>query len=111
MNQCYFFSIIKFKFRFFCKNYLHSLIVKGETELQAKKIKIPDLRAGFAYILATLIAKDTSEITGLEYLDRGYENLDQKLIQIGANIKRIPSKHTIQNSLQKIIKKETIKLS
>lgn len=75
--------------RFGAQNYEHSLIVKGPTPFMGKEIEVPDLRAGFAYVLAALIAPDTSTLTGLRYLDRGYENLETKLQSLGANIERI----------------------
>jgi len=74
--------------RFAAQNYYHSIIVKGPTILTAKEIEVPDLRAGFAYILAALCAKDESTISGLQYLDRGYENLTEKLSMLGAAITR-----------------------
>lgn len=75
--------------RFASCNYHHSLIVKGPTPLRAQNIVIPDLRAGFAYVMSAILAPDTSELTGLAYLDRGYENLVGKLSSIGADIVRM----------------------
>jgi len=75
--------------RFAEKNFTHSCIVKGPTPLIGKEIVVPDLRAGFAYVLAALIAEGESKITGLHYLDRGYENLSGKLASLGANIERV----------------------
>lgn len=72
--------------RFASHNFGHSVIVKGATPLVGKKISIPDLRAGFAYVMAALIAEDTSTVTGLSFLERGYENLIHKLQTLGANI-------------------------
>lgn len=74
--------------RFASEDYCHSLIVKGPTPLSGKTIAIPDLRAGFAYVMAALIAPDESVLTGLHYLDRGYENLTEKLSALGANVAR-----------------------
>jgi UDP-N-acetylglucosamine 1-carboxyvinyltransferase len=74
--------------RFASQNFLHSIVIKGPTPLQSKDITIPDLRAGFAYVLAALLAPDESNISGVHYLDRGYENIDQKLSSLGAEIKR-----------------------
>ena len=74
--------------RFALKNYNHSIVVKGATELFAKDINIPDLRAGFAYVMAALIAKGTSKISNLQFLDRGYEDLESKLKCLGAQIER-----------------------
>ena len=75
--------------RFSQHNYKHSLVVRGPTPLKGKEITIPDLRAGFAYVLAALITPDTTLIKGLHFLDRGYEEIDLKLKQLGANIERI----------------------
>ncbi len=72
--------------RFSSQNFTHSAIVKGITPLHAKQITIPDLRAGFAYVMAALIAEDTSEISNVHFLRRGYENIVEKLSSLGANI-------------------------
>lgn len=77
------------KCRFAGRNYYHSIIVKGKTELSGKEITIPDLRAGFAYVMASLIASDSSTISGLPFLDRGYEDLVAKLQNMGAKMSRI----------------------
>lgn len=76
--------------RFASQNYHHSLIVKGPTPLHGREIAIPDLRAGFAYVMAALLAPDTSTLIGASYLDRGYEQLVHKLSSLGANITRSP---------------------
>jgi UDP-N-acetylglucosamine 1-carboxyvinyltransferase len=75
--------------RFASRSFPHSLIVQGMTPLQAAQISIPDLRAGFSYVLAALIAEGTSTITGLPYLDRGYEDIVGKLQRLGADITRL----------------------
>jgi UDP-N-acetylglucosamine 1-carboxyvinyltransferase len=74
--------------RFKSQNYCHSIVVKGPTPLISKDIIIPDLRAGFAYVIAALMAPDTSLISGAHFLDRGYENLVDKLVSIGADVSR-----------------------
>lgn len=76
--------------RFASQGFNHSLVVKGPTPLKAKDIAIPDLRAGFAYVLAALLAHDESVISNVQFLDRGYENLVQKLSSVGARITRGP---------------------
>ncbi len=76
--------------RFASGNHSHSLIVKGATPLHARAIHIPDLRAGFAYIMAALLAKETSTISNIAFLDRGYEELVPKLTALGADIQNIP---------------------
>ncbi|MBO4783857.1 MAG: UDP-N-acetylglucosamine 1-carboxyvinyltransferase, partial [Lachnospiraceae bacterium] len=49
----------------------------------------PDLRAGAALVLAALAAKGVSEIDGIEYIERGYENFDKKLRNLGADIEKL----------------------
>lgn len=77
--------------RFASHSFYHSLIVKGATPLSGKEINIPDLRAGFAYVLAGLIAKDKTTLHGAHFLDRGYEHLVSKLTALGADIHRVPT--------------------
>lgn len=72
--------------RFASKSFGHSVIVKGPTPLLGKEIRIPDLRAGFAYVMAALIASETSTIDGLAFLERGYESLVKKLGELGADV-------------------------
>ncbi|KPK32517.1 MAG: UDP-N-acetylglucosamine 1-carboxyvinyltransferase [Chlamydiae bacterium SM23_39] len=74
--------------RFDKKNHYHSAIIKGSTPLLGKNISIPDLRAGFAYIMAALIAEGESNISQLHFLERGYENIIQKLSSLGARIQK-----------------------
>lgn len=75
--------------RFASNAFSHSLIVKGTTPLSGREIVIPDLRAGFAYVMAAILASDITSITGLHFLDRGYANLTQKLCQLGVDAARI----------------------
>ncbi|TXI37231.1 MAG: UDP-N-acetylglucosamine 1-carboxyvinyltransferase [Nitrosomonas sp.] len=75
--------------RFTSQGHLHSLVVKGPTPLVGRDIAIPDLRAGFAYVMAALLASESSSISGVRYLDRGYENLVPKLQTLGADIERV----------------------
>lgn len=74
--------------RFASQSFCHSLIVKGASPLVAKDIKVPDLRAGFAYVMAAVLASGTSTISGLHFLDRGYENLAHKLAVLGVDVVR-----------------------
>lgn len=73
--------------RFRHQNFLHSCIVSGPTPLKAADIEIPDLRAGFSYLLAALMAQGKSRVTGVELIERGYENIIDKLQAVGADIK------------------------
>ena len=74
--------------RFAAQGFHHSLLIKGSTPLVGKEIAIPDLRAGFAYVMAGLIAQGETVLSGLNYLDRGYEKLEEKLLALGADVKR-----------------------
>lgn len=65
-----------------------SAIVTGPIELNGAKVKASDLRAGAALVIAGLMAQGTTEVTGLEHIDRGYEDLEEKLRGLGARIWR-----------------------
>lgn len=75
--------------RFREKQYMHSCVVSGPTPLSAARLDIPDIRAGCSYILAALCAEGTSEVYGIEHIERGYECLDEKLRSLGAHIEKI----------------------
>lgn len=75
--------------RFATNSFSHSLIVKGVTPLSGREIVIPDLRAGFAYVMAATLASDITTISGLQFLDRGYEQLVPKLCQLGVDATRV----------------------
>ncbi len=57
--------------------------------LQGSILNSPDIRAGISLLIAALSAKGTSIIKNIEQIDRGYENIDERLRSIGANIVRI----------------------
>ncbi|KEZ49054.1 MULTISPECIES: UDP-N-acetylglucosamine 1-carboxyvinyltransferase [Metabacillus] len=65
-----------------------SAIVTGPTKLQGAKVKASDLRAGAALVAAGLMAEGVTEVTGLEHIDRGYSQLEEKLTSLGATIWR-----------------------
>lgn len=73
------------------RDFEHSAIVMGPTPLEPGRLEIPDLRAGFAYVMAALVADGTSEIHGTRYLERGYENPAEKLHSVGADITVVPA--------------------
>lgn len=75
--------------RYHSHSFAHSVIVKGVSSLVGKEITIPDLRAGFAYVMAAIVANDVTTLAGLPYLDRGYENLVTKLCQLGVDARRV----------------------
>jgi len=63
--------------------------ITGPTRLHGAGVGIADLRAGATLILAALIADGTSVISGIEHVDRGYEQIEAKLVALGARINRI----------------------
>ena len=66
-----------------------SAVIRGARKLYGADVKATDLRGGAALVLAGLIAKGTTQIDNIDYILRGYENLDEKLTKLGANIKII----------------------
>ena len=66
----------------------HRVLIKGPTKLSGKKVKAPDLRAGMAFVIAGIIAEGESVIENAYVIDRGYENLIERLTSIGVNIRR-----------------------
>jgi UDP-N-acetylglucosamine 1-carboxyvinyltransferase len=75
--------------RFANTHYYHSAVIKGPTPFHSAEINVPDLRAGFSYLIAGVIAKGESLVNGAIYIDRGYEEIDKKLSSLGADIKRV----------------------
>lgn len=67
----------------------HGMTITGPTPLIGRDIKVTDIRAGATLALAGLAATGTSTLTGLEHIDRGYEDFAGRLLQLGAKIKRI----------------------
>ena len=64
-------------------------IVDGVDKLIGAHVKATDLRAGAAMIIAGLMAEGTTEITDIYHIDRGYENFEEKFVQLGGDIQRI----------------------
>ena len=62
------------------------LKIKGPAKLKGKKVVATDLRAGACLVLAGLMAKGTTTITNIEHVLRGYENIIEKLTNVGAKI-------------------------
>lgn len=65
-----------------------TLVIRGVRKLHSAEVKSTDLRGGAALVLAGLTAKGTTKVDNIEYILRGYENLDEKLNSIGADITR-----------------------
>ena len=71
-------------------------VFTGVKELKGASVKAVDLRAGAAMIIAGLMASGTTEITDIVHIDRGYENVVEKLSALGADIKRVDDTPEIQ---------------
>ena len=70
----------------------HRAVVIGlerETQLRGITMSSPDIRAGVALLIAALSATGKSTIQNIEQIDRGYQNIDERLRNLGADIKRI----------------------
>lgn len=67
----------------------HRVVVNGPTKLYGRKLISPDVRAGMALLIAALVAHGKTEIDNIYQIDRGYERLDERLRNLGADIKRV----------------------
>ncbi|MDM8279353.1 UDP-N-acetylglucosamine 1-carboxyvinyltransferase [Ligilactobacillus agilis] len=67
----------------------NTVILYGPTDFNGAEVAATDLRAAAALILAGLVARNITQVTHLQYLDRGYYHFHQKLAALGAEIKRI----------------------
>ncbi len=74
--------------RFNGKGAYHFAVIDGPTTLASKNLAVRDLRSGMVDILAALVANGVSEVEGVEEIDRGYERIDERLRQLGADITR-----------------------
>jgi UDP-N-acetylglucosamine 1-carboxyvinyltransferase len=75
--------------RFHYRDHQHSCIVNGATDLRGTNVRVPDLRAGFTYVIAALLAEGNSDLSHVQEIERGYGRLDQHLQSLGADIKRL----------------------
>jgi UDP-N-acetylglucosamine 1-carboxyvinyltransferase len=66
----------------------HRAVIVGPTRLRGSVLSSPDIRAGMALLIAALCAEGQSVIQNIEQIDRGYQNLDQRLRGLGARITR-----------------------
>lgn len=71
--------------RFGQRNFLHSAVISGPTELHGADIEVPDLRGGFSHLIAALTAQGTSRVSNVGIISRGYGDFITKLRQLGAD--------------------------
>jgi UDP-N-acetylglucosamine 1-carboxyvinyltransferase len=67
----------------------HRAIVTGPSRLRGERLSSPDIRAGMAMLIAALCADGPSEIQNIREIDRGYERIDERLRELGAQIERV----------------------
>lgn len=72
--------------RFGQRNFLHSAVISGSTQLRGADIHVPDLRGGFSHLIAALAATGSSRVTGIDVIKRGYEHFLDKLTGLGADV-------------------------
>ncbi|NMA26150.1 MAG: UDP-N-acetylglucosamine 1-carboxyvinyltransferase [Burkholderiales bacterium] len=66
-----------------------NVVIRGVPRLTAAPVDAPDIRAGGALVLAGLAAEGETVISGVEYIDRGYQNLEDRLRHLGARVRRV----------------------
>jgi UDP-N-acetylglucosamine 1-carboxyvinyltransferase len=66
----------------------HHAVIRGRSSLEAAQVHSPDIRAGAALVIAGLVASGETEISGVGYIDRGYERFEWKLAALGGRIRR-----------------------
>jgi UDP-N-acetylglucosamine 1-carboxyvinyltransferase len=66
-------------------------VIHGVPKLSGAPVMATDLRASMSLVIAGLAAENTTEISRIYHLDRGYESLDRKLGALGARIERVPN--------------------
>jgi len=66
----------------------HQAEIHGPTKLKGKVVNSCDIRAGAAMVLAAMIASDQTIITYIKYIDRGYDNFDENIKNLGGIISR-----------------------
>lgn len=71
--------------RFGQRNFNHSAVISGPTDLKGADIRVPDLRGGFSHMVAALAADGVSNVTNVQLISRGYEHFLQKLTDLGAD--------------------------
>ena len=69
-------------------------VVEGVDHLNAAPVKATDLRAGAAMLIAALAARGTTQIEEVHHIERGYEDVVEKLRNLGADIRRVPVRET-----------------
>ena len=69
----------------------NTAIIDGVKELTGATVSAPDLRAGAALVIAGLAADGFTVVEQIEYIERGYENFEEKMRELGATIEKVDS--------------------
>jgi UDP-N-acetylglucosamine 1-carboxyvinyltransferase len=69
----------------------NTAIIKGVSKLMAAPVMATDLRASASLVLAGLVAEGQTDVERIYHIDRGYEAIEEKLAQLGAQIRRVPN--------------------
>ena len=69
----------------------HHAVIRGVERLEAAPVRALDIRAGAAMVIAALVADGTTEVSDMHHVDRGYEDLEERLAALGAELHREPS--------------------
>jgi UDP-N-acetylglucosamine 1-carboxyvinyltransferase len=69
----------------------NTAIIKGVNKLMAAPVMATDLRASASLVLAGLVAEGRTDVERIYHIDRGYEAIEEKLAQLGAQIRRVPN--------------------
>ena len=80
----------------------NTAIIDGVNQLTGAEINAPDLRAGAALVIAGLTAKGFTVIDDIMYIQRGYENFERKLSNLGACIEKVTSEKEVQKFKLKV---------
>ena len=72
----------------------HTAVIHGVPRLSGAPVMATDLRASASLVLAGLVAEGTTDVQRIYHIDRGYECIEEKLRQLGADIRRLPGART-----------------
>ena len=73
----------------------HRAIITGPRRLRGERVESPDIRAGMAMLVAALCADGRTEIGNIRQIDRGYERIDERLRELGAQIERVATEPAV----------------
>ena len=74
----------------------NTAVISGVEKLTGARVSAPDLRAGAALVIAGLAAEGITMIDDIIYIQRGYEDFDQKLRNLGAQIEKVDTEREVQ---------------